>query len=377
MPKNEHGKDRQAERALQAETVRKIVVICVTVLMVALVLSILIGYLYLSNALEPIAEEGEGEEVEVSIPVGSSAQDIGQVLEEEGLITNATIFRYYTRYKNESGFQAGDYTLSTEMAVDDILVELKDGSMEPDVALSITIPEGLWLTDMAALIEENTDHTAEEVIELLDSEEYVESLIDRYSMLSEVVLDEEITHPLEGYLFPARYDFAEEDPSIEEIVEAMLDRMQSVVDTHGEEIESSDYSLHQILTLASIIEREAQTSEDRFTISGVLHNRMDERMPLQVDPTIAYAHGEHIYMTTYDQLEIESPYNTYRNTGLPPGPISSMREESIEAAVTPNDTDDKYFYARYNGEVIYNETYEEHDATRQEYRHEWEEAAED
>ncbi len=118
--------------------------------------------------------------------------------------------------------------------------------------------------------------------------------------------------PLEGYLFPARYDFMVENPSIEEVIESMLNRTQEVVNTFATDFEESEYTIHEIMTLASIIEREAQKSEDRYLISGVLYNRLERGMRLQVDPTVSYALNEHRYMTTYADLDVDSPYNTYQ-----------------------------------------------------------------
>jgi UPF0755 protein len=190
-------------------------------------------------------------------------------------------------------------------------------------------------------------------------------------MLTDDILQEDIRYPLEGYLFPARYDFMEEQPSIETVVEAMLNGTQTVINEFASEFEESEYTVHELLTLASIIEREAQKAEDRYLISGVLYNRLDKGMRLQVDPTVSYAIGEHRYMTSYADTEVDSPYNTYRYAGIPIGPIASPGKDSIRASLLPEKTEALYFYARYNGEVIYNETFEEHNRTVQMYREEW------
>ncbi|ADC50430.1 aminodeoxychorismate lyase [Alkalihalophilus pseudofirmus OF4] len=368
--------DLYEERVSEAKVVRKIVFYSVIGLAAMALIAIISGYFYFSNALGPV-DSGEGETVEVTIPIGSSSTQIGQILEEEGLINNGTIFRYYVRYKNESGFQAGTYALSTSMTMDEMIQELKEGRVIEEPELIFTIPEGRWLEDVAVMIANETGHDAEEVMSVLNDEEYLEELINRFSMLTDDILQEDIRYPLEGYLFPARYDFLEAEPSIQTVIEAMLSRTQEIIDQNMAAIEESDYSVHEILALASIIEREAQTSEDRYKIAGVLHNRLDEDMRLEVDPTVAYAIGEHRYMTTFADLEVQSPYNTYRNTGIPIGPIANPGEDAIKAAINPEDTNYLFFYARYNGEVIYNETYEAHNRTHQQYRQEWVEAAQD
>ncbi|MBG9785586.1 endolytic transglycosylase MltG [Shouchella lehensis] len=369
--------DVYQERASQAKTVRKIVFISLSAFFVVVLAVIIGGYTYFVNALKPVDASDDGQDVEVHIPVNTSTSQIAQILEDEGVIRNATFFRYYTRYKNESGFQAGTYSLNTSMDTDEIIEELKDGLVMAEAATTIVIPEGLTLNTITERLSEFTGDSQDDIFSFIDDEEFVQSLIEEYDMLTEEILDEDIHHPLEGYLFPASYQFDEEQPDIEAVVRSMLDQMQLVYNERQGIINASDYTFHELLTIGSIVEREAREREDRFTIAGVLHNRLNEGMMLQVDPTVAYAQGEHIYMTTYDDLEVDSPYNTYQHTGLPPGPISTVREEALVAAADPNETNYLYFYARYNGEIIYNEEYDAHLEARDAYRHEWQEAAED
>ncbi|MCL7746917.1 endolytic transglycosylase MltG [Halalkalibacter alkaliphilus] len=358
------------ERVSQARVVRRIVFFSLIGLFLIGIITLIIAYFYVTNMLGPVDSDNP-EKIQVTIPIGSTANQIGTILEEEGLVRSGTMFRYYVRYKNESGFQAGDYALSTAMTMDDIIAELKEGRVLQEPELVFTVPEGRWLEDVAEIIARETDHSEEEVMEVLTDQEYIEVLIDQYSMLTEDILEEDIRYALEGYLFPARYDFMDESPTIQSIVEAMLSGTQSVLEEFSTELEQSEYSVHEILTLASIIEREAQKSEDRYLISGVLYNRLDRDMRLQVDPTVSYALGEHLYMTSYAALEVDSPYNTYRYAGIPIGPIANPGKDSIRAALNPEETDYLFFYARFNGEVIYNETYEEHNRTHQRYRNEW------
>lgn len=359
-----------AEKVDRARVVRKIVAIALVVIVVLLMTAIIIGYFYVKSALGPVDKNNE-EIVEVTIPIGSSSSQIGRILADSGIIKNASFFKYYVRYKNESGFQAGDYQLSKAMSIDDIVDELKEGRVHQEPELIFTIPEGLWLEDIAETIAKNTEHPKEEILTVLNDRDYLADLMEAYPVLSEDILKEQIRYPLEGYLFPARYDFLEKNVSIETIVESMLKQTNEVVANVQKEGSAENYSTHELLTLASIIEREAKTTEDRYLISGVLFNRLEKGMPLQVDPTVAYAIGEHRYMTSLTDLEVNSPYNTYKNKGIPPGPIASPGKDSIEAAFAPEKTDALYFYARYNGEVIYSKTYEEHNRVHQQYRQEW------
>ncbi|MDQ0205448.1 endolytic transglycosylase MltG [Alkalicoccobacillus murimartini] len=363
------------DRVSQAKVVRKWVFISLIVLILIGVIAVISGYTYVKNAIEPIDQEN-GEEVEITVPIGSSPSTIGDILEDADLISNGTIFRFYVRYLNESNFQAGDYTLSTEMSMDEMIAALKDGRVMQEPVFSFTIPEGFWLEDIVTMISEETEYSEEEIMDKMQDEEYIASLMEQFPMLGNQVLNNEIRYPLEGYLFPAKYEFTDENTSIETIIETMLARTESILDQYTEQIGNSNYTLHELMTLASIIEREAQTSEDRYLISGVLYNRLDDNMRLQVDPTVAYAAGSHLYMTSLEDLEVDSPYNTYMYEGIPIGPIASPGEDSIKAALEPRVTDYIFFYARVTGEVIYNSSYEDHQEVVEQYRQEWIDAGE-
>ncbi|WP_216829084.1 endolytic transglycosylase MltG [Alkalihalobacterium elongatum] len=372
--KKEEQLDNYAEKVRRAKIVRKIVLICVAIILLFFISGVTFSYLYIKSAVSAMDAEST-EIVNVEIPIGSSSSQIGRILEEEGVIKSGSFFRYYVRYNNETGFQAGNYELSKAMTLDQIIEELKEGRLMQEADLVFTIPEGLWLENVAKLIAQNTDHDKQKIMETLNDEEYLEVLIDRYTVLTDDILKEGIRYPLEGYLFPARYDFLDEDASIETIVESMIERTDKIVAKYISIYPDHRYTVHETLSLASIIEREAQKEQDRYTISGVLYNRLDRNMRLQVDPTVAYAIGEHLYMTSYADLRVDSPYNTYMYAGIPIGPVANPGEASIKAAFEPEETEYIYFYARYGGDVLYSTTYEEHNRIVQEYRHEWAEAA--
>ncbi|WP_078597282.1 endolytic transglycosylase MltG [Evansella clarkii] len=363
-PKDIHV-SKLVERQKEASIVRKIVLVCFIVLILIIGGAVFGAYQYVMGALEPV-DETDDEMIEVNIPIGSSTTGIGEILAEHDLINSSTLFRVYVRYRNEEGFQAGDYELSRSMDMDEIITELKEGTVYQDYELTFTIPEGRWLEQIVGIVSNETNIEAEELADLLQDEEYIEDLIERYTMLEEVILDEDIRYPLEGYLFPARYDFVDEEITPEQLVETMLDRTAAVLDHY--EVGSQELSYHEVLTIASIIEGEARNDEERERVSGVISNRIIANMPLQMDPTIAYAHGEHFSRTLNEHLEIDSPYNTYRNTGLPPGPINNPGEQSIRAALAPENHGYLYFYHSPEGEVFFTETYEEHQEVLREHR---------
>lgn len=345
------------EKKREASMVRRIVSILFIGIILAVAAVAFGSYRYIVDAIGPV-DETDDEEIEVTIPIGSTPNSIGDILEEEGVVSSSTVFRYYIRFQNESGFQAGDYRLTRSMSIDEIIGHLKDGRVYEDYAVSFTIPEGLWLEDIFTRIAEETNLEAEEFVEQARNEEYLEELIERYSMLDEEIMSEDIREPLEGYIFPARYDFVDEDVTATEIIEAMLDRTAAILESNG--AFDRDDSIHEILTKASIIEGEARTNEERTTISGVIDNRLNVPMQLQMDPTVAYAHGEHLSRTLNEHLELESPYNTYYISGLPIGPINNPGENSIMAAMEPEIHEYLYFYHSPDGEVYFTENYSEH-----------------
>lgn len=361
----EHHKKKLEEKKREASLVRRIVLIFFITIVVVTAAAGFGAYRYVVNAIGPVDEEDD-EEIEVSIPVGSNPSTIAEILEEEEVISSSTMFTYYVRFQNESGFQAGEYRLSRSMSMDEIIEQLKDGRVFQDYALSFTIPEGLWAEDIFGRVAEETNLEAEELEETARDEEYIEELIERYSFLEEGILDSNIREPLEGYLFPARYDFIEEEVTATEVIEAMLDRTDSVLDNR--QASAYDGSYHELLTKASIVEGEAQTDEERPVISGVIENRLQASMPLQMDPTIAYAHEEHLSRTLNEHLDIDSPYNTYENTGLMPGPINNPGEASMAAVLQPEMHDYLYFFHSPDGNVHFNEDYESHREVVNEYQ---------
>lgn len=364
--KKEAHRKKIEERKKEAGLVRKIV-FSTLVLIILVIAAVGFGsYQYVMAALGPVDEES-GETVEVELPLGSTTDSIAETLEEEGVITSATMFRYYVRLQSEDGFQAGNYELSQSMSMDDIIAELQEGTMYEEYAGSFTVPEGLWLEEIMESIETQIEIPASEIEEVAQDEEFLETVIDRYDMVSDDILQEDIREPLEGYLFPARYDLREEEINPENILYTMLDRMQEEVNQIIDP-ETNELAIHELLTKASIIEGEARDDEERATISGVIENRLSVPMALQMDPTVAYAQGERLSRTLYDDTEFESPYNTYDIQGLPIGPINNPGAASIRAAAEPEAHDYLYFFHTADGEVYFNETYEAHQSIVSEYQ---------
>ncbi|MBM4762382.1 endolytic transglycosylase MltG [Bacillus sp. B15-48] len=352
--------EKLVEQQKEAKVVRKIVFISAILLLLLIVSIGGGGYLFVSNALKPVDETND-EKVEVEIPIGSSASSIGQILEEHGIIRDAQIFKYYVKFKNEAGFMAGNYHMHPSMTIDEVISSLKTGTVLENAVMTMTIPEGKQLAQIAEIIAEKTERKHEDVLAKFNDQQFLNTLMERYpTILDEEIFNEDIRYPLEGYLFPATYPFYTEHPSVEEIVTAMLDKTTEVIAEYLPLAEEHGMTVHELLTMASLIEEEATKKVDRKKISSVFYNRMETGMPLQTDPTVLYAQGEHKSRVYYSDLKFESPYNTYLHKGLPPGPIANAGTMSIEAALNPEETDLFYFLATPEGNVLFSKTYDEH-----------------
>ncbi len=364
---NEKKKDKKDiflekinERQNEAKVVRKVVAIIVLTVFIIAGLIFGGGYLYINSALQPVDSQSKEEKL-VQIPIGSGVSSISRILEESGVIKNAHVFKYYVKFKNESGFMAGDYVMTPSMTLPQIIESLKTGKVMREAVFQITVPEGKQLDEIADIISKNTNYSTDEVFNKLNDRTYIETLIASYpDILTNEILDAKIKFPLEGYLFPATYPFYEKEPTIDEIVAVMLDKTQSVIQEYQGQMEDQSMTVHQLLTMASLIEEEATEKVDRDQIASVFYNRIDTGMPLQTDPTVLYAKGVHEKRVYYKDLEIDSPYNTYQNTGLTPGPIANAGTSSIDAALFPAETDFLYFLATPQGDVLFSKTLAEH-----------------
>ena len=265
------------------------------------------GYLYINSALQPVDSKSK-EEITVQVPIGSGMSSISQILEDRGVIKNAQVFKYYVKFKNESGFMAGDYVMTPSMTLQQIIDSLKTGKVMQNAVFQITIPEGQQLDEIAAIISKNTPYSAEEVLNKLNDRTFIESLITQYpNILTNEILDSKIKSPLEGYLFPATYPFYEKEPTIDEIVAVMLDKTQSEIQEYRGQMEAQSMSVHQLLTMASLIEEEATEKVDRDQIASVFYNRMIQECLYR--PTLLYF-IRRAYMNKrvyYKDLEIDSP----------------------------------------------------------------------
>lgn len=352
--------EKMQERKTEVKKVRKIVAIIAVSFVLVLGLIGLLGYNYVSSALKPVDPDAT-KIIAVEVPIGSSLSSIAALLEEKGIIKDARVFKYYAKFNNESQFQAGNYDLTQAMTLDELIESLKTGKVYREPVFTMTIPEGYTLEQIGKVIEKKTSYTQKEFMDLVTSDEFVKQMMTNYpDLVTDAVLADTIRYDLEGYLYPATYSYFEENPSLESIVEEMVATMNNVVKNYTDALTEKQMTVHELLTFASLLEEEATAQTDRETIASVFYNRINEGMPLQTDPTVLYALGEHKDRVLYEDLEVENAYNTYKNKGLPPGPIAGAGKTSIEATLNPSKTDYFYFLADKEGVNHFSKTYDEH-----------------
>ena len=357
--------EKMKERKSEVKIVRKLVAIIALVFLLLFSIGGFVAFSYIKSALEPVDPDST-EEVSVEIPMGSGVTAISNILEESGIVKSASIFKYYAKFKNESSFQAGNYSMTKAMTLDEIIESLKTGKLYREPVFTITVPEGLTLEQISKVIEKKTSYTAEEFMEKVTDEAFIQTMMAAYpDLLTPEILGENVRYALEGYLYPATYPFYVENPTLDEIVKTMISSMNDMVLGYKEgygaiQIQGKPMTVHQFITFASLLEEEATATTDRETIASVFYNRLDIDMPLQTDPTVLYSLGEHKDRVLYKDLEVEDPYNTYKNKGLTPGPIASPGKSSLEAAISPSTTEYLYFLADKEGKNHFAKTYEEH-----------------
>ena len=286
-----------------------------------------------------------GEVVNFDIPTGSNSRRIARRLIAEKLIRSEHAFRLVVRYRGiGKRLQAGTYVLRRNMSLSDILDEFEKGHV---TLVSWTVPEGLTMVAIAVLWETNGFGTAAAFQEAFDAV----GLLKRYGLEDKTV---------EGYLFPNTYTFAK-GTTAEKVVEIMLREFKKQwIEAFDEEARDLGRTQHEIVTLASIIEKEAQSESERPRIASVFHNRLKRGWRLQADPTVLYVLENPERLLTKADLGVDSPYNTYMYKSLPPGPIANPGIDSIIAALRPEKTKYLYFVAIGDGKHHFSKTLSEH-----------------
>ncbi len=373
-----HSKNKQ-KRKKQDRTAKRIVAVVMSLVVVFFLATCTFGFFWVKSSLEPINTEAT-KTIQVEIPEGSSTKEIANILFENDLIKNATVFNYYSKIKSYNNYQSGFYNLSQSMSVDDLAKALQESgtpTAQEEPAGKVLIVEGYTLTQIAnsvtlnAKTDDKTDKTpftSEEFLATVTNQEFIDRMVATYPNLfaSLPAADSGVIYRLEGYLFPAVYDYYD-DTTIEDLVEQMISTTDARLQPYYEAIANKNLTVNEVLTLASLVEKEGSTDEDRRNIASVFFNRLNAEMPLQSNIAILYAQGKLGEETTLAEdtnidTSIESPYNIYWRAGLMPGPVDSPSLSAIEAVLNANATDYYYFVADVTtGTVYFPNTIEEHD----------------
>ena len=333
------------------------------------------GYQYVQSSLQPV-DASSKQYVTVQIPEGANVQTIGSTLEKSGLIKHGVIFAFYAKYKNYSDLKSGYYNLQKSMSTEDIIHELQKGgtaeAQEPALA-NLTIPEGYTIDQMAQAVGQlqgdfKEPLTADAFLAKVQDENFISQEVTKYPSLLESLPTKEsgVRYRLEGFLFPATYSI-KESTTIESLIDEMLAAMDKTLAPHYSTIKSKNLTVNELLTIASLVEKEGAKTEDRKLIAGVFYNRLNLGMPLQSNIAILYAQGklgQKISLADDAGIDtsINSPYNVYTNLGLMPGPVDSPSLDAIESSINQTKSENLYFVADVtDGKVYYASNKEEHD----------------
>ena len=317
------------------------------------------AWVYLSSPVEA----GNQELIDVEIASGTGTNKIGEILKEKNLIHSKYMFLVYVKLYKVNNLKAATYQLNKGMNLSEVIETLQNGSTYNPNAIKLTFKEGQRITDFAKTIANNTNNDYDSIITMMKDREYISKLIPNYWFLTDVILDNEIYYPLEGYLAPDTYYFDNKDVSVDDIINTMLKEMDKKLASYKSSIGND---IHKYMTMASIVELEGTNTENRKMIVGVFNNRLNSGMNLGSDVTTYYGlQADMKNDLTSQQFNTVNAYNTRTNAmigKLPIGPICNPSLSSIEASVNPTDNDYLFFVADKHGKIYYTKTMKEHEA---------------
>lgn len=333
------------------------------------------GYGYVQDSLKPV-DASSKDYVTVQIPDGANVQEIGSTLEKSGLVKHGLIFSLYAKYYSHANLKSGYYNLKKSMSTDELIQELEKGGTpeaQAPVLANLTIPEGYTLEQIAQTVgqlqgEFKEPLTAEAFLAKAQDETFISQLVSKYPNLlgSLPTKDSGVRYRLEGYLFPATYTI-KDSTTVESLIDEMVAAMDKAMSPYYATIKEKNLTVNELLSIASLVEKEGAKTEDRQKIAGVFYNRLNVGMPLQSNIAILYAQGklgQKISLADDAGIDttIDSPYNVYTHLGLMPGPVDSPSSDAIEASVNQTKSEYLYFVANVeDGKVYFATTKEEHD----------------
>ena len=352
----------------------KIIIIFLSVLLVGF---FLVGFLY-NYMISPMSKKSEPVVVEIK---EGSIYSIGNTLYENDLIRNKFIYKLYVKLNRINNLKASTYEFNRNMKLKNIIDMMKEGNAYNPDEITVTFKEGLNVRKIARIIDEKTNNSYDDVIKLMADKEYIDSLIKKYWFLTDKIKNNKIYYPLEGYLFPNTYAFLNKDVTVKEIIETMLDEMDKQLTPYKDKINEFNKDgvvndIHEIMTLASVVELEGGNAQDRKGVAGVFYNRIKDKWVLGSDVTTYY----YLKIDDFKQslngnpnlYTCDNAYNTRCTSfvGLPVGPISNPGKESIEATINYTKHNYYYFVADCKGKTYLSKNSTEHYNTIQRLKNE-------
>lgn len=331
---------------------------------IVLIILVIVGFLGLYK-LETSPVSNNTESVTVTVDKGSNYYTIASMLKEKKLIKSEFFYKIFLKFHKPTDIDTGTYELNQAMSVAEIVETLSNQDNIKDTSVKLTFREGLNARQMANIIEEKTGIKAEEFLAKISDANYINSLKEKYWFITDEVLNSQIYYDLEGYLFPDTYIFEKDELTLDNILTKILDNTDKKLTPLKSDIEKSGYSIHDILTLASLTELEAVTDSDRAKVAGVFYNRLNNGWSLGSDVTTYYAAKKAMSeRLTKSELNACNGYNTRCTAmrGLPVGPIANPSLSSINAAINPTKTDCYYFVADSEKKVYFTRNANEHQA---------------
>ena len=308
------------------------------------------------------SSSSSSKDVDFIVNDGDSLNIIASNLKKEGLIKNEKFFLLYIVLKDSKEIYAAKYKLNRNMNLGDIVETLKKGGVNKD-EITITFKEGLNMRQIAKIISKETNNSYNDVIGLSNDETYINELSKKYWFITKDLKNKNLYYKLEGYLFPDSYNFSSKDVTVREIFDEMILHMDKVLSKYKNDINKSGYSVHQILTMASVVELEVK-QDSRSDIAGLFYNRLKAKMNLGSDPTSYYGVKKEmtseLYQSEYDDANLYNTRSSSMAGKLPVGPICNPSKGAIVAAIKPSKHEYYYFVTDKNGKVYLTKDYETH-----------------
>lgn len=348
---------------MNKKTKRKVRPLLIIIIIILIPLTIIIGgYSYYNANISAVSKESKI--VNFTVNEGDTANKVLNNLKEANIIKDVNVAKIFLKLNKLQDVKKGDYQIDLSWNLETILKYLNDSKSAIVNSVRITIVEGDWAKHIATKISESTNLGYEELMDYWNNENTIKVLMTDYPFLTGDLLNNNIRVKLEGYLFPETYDFYRET-TVEDVTRKMLDQTLKIYNEYKELIDNNDLSIHEIFTLASIVQYEASKVDDMKNIAQVFYNRMNIGMKLQSSVTVCYAidkEKEDDWKSCEVNPNYDSLYNTYMYQGLPPGPILNPGKAAIEAVLNPTNNDYLFFIADVYGDgtVYFAKTYEEH-----------------